>query len=160
VLFCSKTETHSTLCTGEPSLGAKSGLPDEFSQKMFPITPPGNGNVGLGPRELTEFGFKVGENSPPPKKSPAKFRQKIKTTFLGHEFFQLFKLKLQYFFKNLLLNLPFFIFCKKKFFENLVFLTDTVADLAVRYTLCGRYTLCAHCMYRYRRVFTLTVYIL
>jgi hypothetical protein len=35
---------------------------------------------------------------------------------------------------NLLLNLPFFIFCNKKFFENLVFLTDTVADLAVRYT--------------------------
>jgi hypothetical protein len=25
-------------------------------------------------------------------------------------------------------------------------LTDTVADLAVRYTLCGRYTLCAHCI--------------
>ncbi len=45
----------------------------------------------------------------------------------------------------LLLNLQFFIFCNKKFFENLVFLTDTVADLAVRYTLCGRYTLCAHC---------------
>ncbi len=44
------------------------GLPDEFSQKMFPITPPGNGNVGLGPRDLSEFGFKVGENSPPPKK--------------------------------------------------------------------------------------------
>ncbi len=76
---------------------AKSGLPDEFSQKMFPITPPGNGNVGLGPRELSEFGFKVGENSPPPKKSPAKLRQKIKTTFWGHEFFLLFKLKLHNF---------------------------------------------------------------
>jgi hypothetical protein len=44
-------------------------LPDEFSQKMFPITPPGNGNVGLGPRDLSEFGFKVGKNSPPPKKN-------------------------------------------------------------------------------------------
>jgi hypothetical protein len=43
VLFCSKTETHLTLCSGGPSLGAKFGLPDEFSQKMFPITPPGNG---------------------------------------------------------------------------------------------------------------------
>ncbi len=53
--------------------------------------------------------------------------------------------KCEILFKNLLLNLPFFIFCKKKFFENLVSLTDTVADLAVRYTLCGRYTLCAHC---------------
>jgi hypothetical protein len=83
VHFCSKTETHYTLCTGRQSLGAKSGLPDEFSQKMFPITPPGNGNVGLGPRELSEFGFKGGENSPPSKKSPAKFWQKIKTTFFG-----------------------------------------------------------------------------
>ncbi len=31
------------------------------------------------------------------KKSPAKFWQQIKTTFLGHEYFLLFKLKLQYF---------------------------------------------------------------
>jgi hypothetical protein len=45
VLFCSKTETHYTLCTGEPSLGAKSGLPDEFSQKMVPITQPPNGEI-------------------------------------------------------------------------------------------------------------------
>jgi hypothetical protein len=97
VLFRSKTETHLTFCSGGPSLGAKLGLPDEFCQKMFPITPPGNGNVGLGPRDLSEFGFKVGENLPPPKKPLAKFRQKIKTTFLGHEFFLLFKLKLQYF---------------------------------------------------------------
>jgi hypothetical protein len=97
VLFCSKTETHYTLCTGEPSLGAKSGLPDEFSQKMFPITPPGNGNVGLGPRELSEFGFIVGKNSPPAEKIASEISAKIKTTFLGHEFFLLFKLKLQYF---------------------------------------------------------------
>ncbi len=46
-------------------------------------------------------------------------------------------------FKNLLLNLPFFIYGKKKFFKNLVFLTDTVADLAKRYTLC------AHCSKTY-----------
>ncbi len=52
-------------------------------------------------------------------------------------------------FKNLLLNLPFFIFCKKKFFGNLVFLTDSVTDLADRYTLSGRYTLCAHCIPEY-----------
>ena len=57
VLFCSKTETHHTLCSGGPSLGAKLGLPDEFSQKMFPITPPGNGIVGLGPRDISQFGF-------------------------------------------------------------------------------------------------------
>ena len=47
---------------------SKSGLPDEFSQKMFPITPPGNGNVDLGPRDLSEFGFKIDKNSLPPKK--------------------------------------------------------------------------------------------
>jgi hypothetical protein len=52
VLFCSETGTRYTLCTGGPSLGAKSGLADDFSQKMFPITAPGNGNVGLGPRDL------------------------------------------------------------------------------------------------------------
>jgi hypothetical protein len=34
VLFCSKTKTRYTLCTGGPSLGAKSGLADDFSQKM------------------------------------------------------------------------------------------------------------------------------
>jgi hypothetical protein len=65
-----------TLCTGGLSLGAKSGLPDEFSQKMFPITPPGNGNVGLGPRDLSEFGFKVDENSRPPKKIAGKISAK------------------------------------------------------------------------------------
>jgi hypothetical protein len=139
--------TISTLCSAGPSPRAKLGLPDEFSQKMFPLTPPGNGNVGLGPRDLSEFGFKVGENSPPPKKIAGEIWQKIKTTFLGHEFFLLFKLKLQYFVLESAAKFTIFIFCKKKFFKNLVFLTDTVADLAVRYTLCGRYTLCAHCNY-------------
>jgi hypothetical protein len=75
-------------CSAGTSLKAKLGLPDEFSQKMFPITPPGNGNVGLGPRDLSEFGFKVGKNSPLPKKIAGEKK---------HEFFLLFKLKLQYF---------------------------------------------------------------
>jgi hypothetical protein len=43
-------------------------IPDEFSQKMFPITPPRNGNVGNGYRDLLKAGIKVGENSPMPKK--------------------------------------------------------------------------------------------
>jgi hypothetical protein len=81
--FCSKTEKQYTLCTGEPSLGAKSGLPEEFSQKMFPITPPGNGNVGLGPRELSEFGFIIGENSPLPKKVAGESLAKNKNNFFG-----------------------------------------------------------------------------
>jgi hypothetical protein len=83
VLFCSKTETHYTLCSSGPSLGAKLGLPDEFTQKMFPITPPGNGNVGLGPRDLSEIGFKVGENSPPPKKIAGEISAKNKNNFFG-----------------------------------------------------------------------------
>jgi hypothetical protein len=83
VLFCSKTEKHYTLCSAGPSLGAKLGLPDEFSQKMFPITPPGNGNVGLGPRDLSEFGFKVNENSPLPKKIAGDISAKNKNNFLG-----------------------------------------------------------------------------
>jgi hypothetical protein len=65
VLFCSEIKTRFTLCmrytlcAGGPSLGAKSGLPDDFAQKIFPITPPGNGNVGMGPRGLKESGLKV-----------------------------------------------------------------------------------------------------
>ncbi len=90
VLFRSETETRFIFCTHRTSLGAKSGLSDEFSQKIFPITSPGNGNVGLGPRDLSEFGFKVGKNSPPPKKIAGK----ISATFWGHESFLLFKLKL------------------------------------------------------------------
>jgi hypothetical protein len=59
------------------------GLPDEFSQKMFPIAPPENGNVGLGPRDLSEFGFKVGENSPRPKKIASEILAKNKNNFFG-----------------------------------------------------------------------------
>jgi hypothetical protein len=36
------------------------------------------------------------------------------------------------------------ILCRKSR-VRIPFLTDTMADLAVRYTLCGRYTLCPHC---------------
>jgi hypothetical protein len=60
-------------------------------------------------------------------------------------FFILFKLKLQYFVQESAAKFTIFYLGKKKFFKNLVFLTETVADLAVRYTFCGRYTLCAHC---------------
>jgi hypothetical protein len=74
---------HYTLCTGGPSLGTKSGLPDEFSQRMFPTTPSGNGNVGLGPRDLSEFGFKVGENSPPLKKIAGEISAKNKNNCFG-----------------------------------------------------------------------------
>jgi hypothetical protein len=52
-----------------------------FLKNMFPITPPGNGNVGLGPKELSEFGFKVGENSTPPKKIACEISAKNKNKF-------------------------------------------------------------------------------
>jgi hypothetical protein len=81
--FAAKLKSTILLCSAGPSLGAKLGLPDEFSQKMFPITPPGNGNVGLGPRDLSEFGFKVGENSPPPKKIAGEISAKNKNNFFG-----------------------------------------------------------------------------
>ena len=62
---------------------------------------------------------------------------------MGHEFFLLFKLKLEYFVQESAAKFAIFIFCKRKFFENLVFLTDTVADLAMRYTvLCVGAILC------------------
>ena len=83
VLFCSETETHFIFCTRGTSLGAKSGLSGEFSQKMFPITSPGNRNLGLGPRDLSEFGFKVVENSPPPKKIASEIWAKNKNNFFG-----------------------------------------------------------------------------
>jgi hypothetical protein len=39
----------------------------------------------------------------------------------------------------------------KKVFQKFSFFTDTVADLAVRCTLCGLYALCAHCMKRWKQ---------
>ncbi len=50
---------------------------------MFPIIPPGNGNVGLGPRDLSEFGIKNDENSPPPKKIAGEISTKNKNNFFG-----------------------------------------------------------------------------
>ncbi len=49
------------LCASALSFVAKSGLTDEFPQTIFPITPPGNGNVGRGLRAVSETGVKVGE---------------------------------------------------------------------------------------------------
>jgi hypothetical protein len=85
------------LCALLDHLSEQNWLPDEFSQKMFPITPPGNGNVGLGLETFQSSVLKSVKIRRRRKKLPVKFRQKIKTTFLGHEFFLLFKLKLQYF---------------------------------------------------------------
>ena len=52
---------------GRPSLGAKLGLADDFLPNFFPMTPPGNGTVGRGYRDLLETGFKVVEILPSAK---------------------------------------------------------------------------------------------
>ncbi len=46
-----------TLCAAGPSLEAKPGLSDDFTQNYFPITLPGYGYVGRGPKDLWESGF-------------------------------------------------------------------------------------------------------
>ncbi len=73
------------------------GITDEFPPNCFPITPPRNGNIGNGYRDLLESSFKVGENSPMPKKSPGEIFTKNKTTFLEHDYFPLLELKMRFF---------------------------------------------------------------
>ncbi len=130
---------------GRPSLGAKLGIPDDFPTNCFPITPPGNGNIGSGYRDLFESGFKVGENSSMPKKIACEILTKKKNNFLEHDYFPLLKLKMWFFVQECAAKLPLFIFSKNNFSKILFFFTDIVADMAVRYTLCARYNLCAHC---------------
>jgi hypothetical protein len=55
--FGSEIKTRYTLCDGGPSLGAKSGLFDDFDQYFFLRTPSGNGNVDGGLKDLLESGF-------------------------------------------------------------------------------------------------------
>ena len=78
------------------------------------------------------------------KKSPVKFRQKIKTTFLGHEFFLLFKLKLQYFVQESAAKFTiFFIFCKKKSFSKIQFFLLILSPIWPCAILCAGAILCA-----------------
>ncbi len=77
-----------------PSLEAKLGIPDEFPPNCFPITPPRNGNIGNVYRDLLESGFKIGENSPMPKKIAGEMFTKNKNNFLEHAYFPLLKLKM------------------------------------------------------------------
>jgi hypothetical protein len=61
-----------------PSLGAKLGIPDEFSPNCFPITPHRNGNIGNFYRDLLESGFKVGRKFADAKISPGEIFTKNK----------------------------------------------------------------------------------
>jgi hypothetical protein len=76
-----------------PSLGAKLGIRVEFPPNCFPITPPRNGNIGNGHKDLLESGFKIDENSPMPKKIAAKIFTKNKNNFFGTCLFSTFKAK-------------------------------------------------------------------
>jgi hypothetical protein len=70
------------------------GIPDEFPTNCFPITPPTNGNIGNGYRDLLESGFKIGKNSPMPKKIAGEMFTKNKNHFFRHAYFPLLKLKM------------------------------------------------------------------
>jgi hypothetical protein len=50
------------LCVSRPYLVAYSGLPGDLTQNTFPVTPPGNENIGRGTRAPSESGFKAGKN--------------------------------------------------------------------------------------------------
>jgi hypothetical protein len=62
-VFCSEIGTRYTLCVrytlcdGGPSLGAKSGLSDDFFQYFFLRTPSGNRKGDKGLRDLLESDF-------------------------------------------------------------------------------------------------------
>ncbi len=147
--FLWRNQTHYTcacaiLCAGGPSPGAKPGLADDFTSKNFPITPPGNGNIGRGSGDLWESSFKVGKIRRRQNKSAAKFRTKIKTAFLGHDYFLLWKLKMPLFFKNLLLNLTIFIFCKNSFLKKFLFSWQILSPIWPRAILCALSVLCVH----------------
>jgi hypothetical protein len=103
---------YNTSCTGRPYLGAKFGLADDFPPNIFPMTPPRNMNIGRGSRDLSESA-KIRHYW---KKSPANFDKKIKTTFLGHAYFPLLKLKMCFFVQESAAALPLFILCKNNFF--------------------------------------------
>jgi hypothetical protein len=90
VLFAAKLK-HTILFALVDHLSEQNlGFLMNFLKKMFPITPPGNGNVGLGPRELSEWGFKVGKNSPPPKKIAGEISAKNENNFFGTRVFSTF----------------------------------------------------------------------
>jgi hypothetical protein len=76
-----------TLCDSGPSLGAKSGLFDDFDQYFFLRTPSGNGNVDKGLRDLLESCVSVGKNLPPAKKNADEIKIKNIIYFFGTDIF-------------------------------------------------------------------------
>ncbi len=105
------------------------GIPDEFPPNCFPITPPRNGNIGNGHKDLLESGFKIGENSPMPKKIAGKIFTKNKNNFFRTCLFSTFKAKnVVFFVQECAAELPFLSSVKIIFQKFRFFLTYIVAD--------------------------------
>ncbi len=98
-----------------PSLGAKFGIPDEFSPNCFPITPPRNGNIGNGYRDLLESGLKSAKIRRFQKKSHGEIFTKNKNNFFRTWLFSTFKSKNVIFFKRMCCWISLFIYCKNNF---------------------------------------------
>ena len=111
----SKLPSSTVLCASVTISRSKIWDPDEFSPNCFPITPPRNGNIGNGYRDLLESGFKVGENSPMPKKIAGEMFTKNRNNFFGTCLFSTFKAKNVIFCSRMCCWITHFISCKKIF---------------------------------------------
>ncbi len=105
-------------CASRPSLGAKSGLADDFSQKFFHLTPYRNRNVGRVPETFQNPVFLVTANSQPQKKNCWRNFRENKNNFLGTWLFSPFKAKIWFFVQESAAEFIPFIFCKNNFWKN------------------------------------------
>ena len=76
------------------------------------------------------------------KKSPAKFRKKIKITFLGHDYFPLLELKMCFFVKESAAKLTPFYLCKNSF-SKIQFFLQILSPIQPCAILCACNILCA-----------------
>ena len=76
------------------------------------------------------------------KKSPARFLQKIKTTFLEHAYFPLLKLKMWFFVQEFAAELPF-LSSVKIIFKKFWFFSKILSPIRLGAILCAHAILCA-----------------
>ena len=76
------------------------------------------------------------------KKSPAKCLQKIKTTFLEHDYFPLLKLKMWFFVQECAAELPF-LSSVKIIFQKFRFFSQILLPIRLGAILCAHAILCA-----------------
>ncbi len=123
------------------------GIPDEFPSNCFPITPPKNGNIGNGYRDLLESGFKIGENSPTPKKIAGKIFTKNKNNFFRTCLFSTFKAKIVVFVQECAAELPF-LSSVKIIFQKFRFFSQILSPIRLCAILCAHAILCAPTVFR------------